>query len=169
MKGRTISCLLVLTILITFSATFTTHANAQNSVTGTLTVSDETFQLKHAYVYEQGDEVAVFMTDNPVSQDNVPFDLGDLAYEGKLHGLSFGIFKSTKQTKDAVYNAIYHKVMLGRGALSDAGKLTIKRFDSTVLEGSLKIDEPGTFECFSCPENPTYLYDVTFKVTLGAK
>jgi hypothetical protein len=57
--------------------------------------------------------------------------------------------------------------MLGRGALSDAGKLSIKRFDSEVLEGSLKIDEPGTFECFSCPENPTYLYDVTFKVSLG--
>jgi len=65
MKGRTISCLLVLTIFIIFSSTFTTHANAQNSVKGTLTVSEETFQLKYAYVYEQGDEVAVFMTDNP--------------------------------------------------------------------------------------------------------
>ena len=169
MKRCIMCCVSVFALSVILSITFVSNVNAQNRVTGTLTVSNETFELKHAYVFEQGDEVAVFMTDNPVSPDNVPYDLGDLAYEGKLHGLSFGVFKSTKQTKDAVYNAIYHKVMLGRGALSDAGKLTIKRFDSEVLEGSLKIDEPGVFECFSCPENPTYIYDVTFKVNLEAK
>ena len=47
-------------------------AEAQNSIEGTLTVNDETYELKHAYVYQQDDEVVVALTDNPVTQDNVP-------------------------------------------------------------------------------------------------
>jgi hypothetical protein len=167
MKRLAIISISILTILLTISTTFGTASGTENSVKGTLTVNEETFQLNHVYVYEQDDEVAVFMTDNPVSQDNVPFDLGDLAYEGKLHGLSFGISKSTKKTTDSAHNAVYHKIMMGRGGLSDVGKLTIKKFDNNVFEGTLTLDKPGTFPCFGCPKDHTYLYDVTFKVNLG--
>jgi len=168
MKRLIVCCLSMLTILINLSTTFSMEAEAQNSVKGTLTVNEETFQLKYAYVYEQEDEVAVFMTDNPVSQDNVPFDLGDLAYEGKIHGFSVGISKSKKQTiNDSANNAIYHKVMMGRGSIINAAKLTVKTFTGNVLEAKLTLDKPGTFNCFSCPKDHTYLYDVTFKVNLA--
>ena len=169
MKRRIFCCLSMLTIFITLSAIMNTETVAKNSVTGTLTVNKEIFQLKHAYVYEQEDEAAVFFIDNPVSQDNVPFDLGDLAYEDKIHGFSIGISKSKKQPiNDSANNAVYHTIMLGRGAFINTSKLTVKTFDENVLEATLILDKPGTFPCYSCPQDHTYLYDVTFKVDLAA-
>jgi hypothetical protein len=168
MKKSIIIFILILVIIISMSTASGTEQGTQNNVKGTLTINEDTFQLKHIYVFEQEDEVAVFMTDNPVSQDNVPYDLGDMAYEDKLYGLSIGISKSDKSTEYSANNAIYHKLMMGRGALADVGKLTIKKFDSKVLEASLALENPGVFPCMSCPEDIKYQYNVTFKVNLAA-
>jgi hypothetical protein len=134
-----------------------------------LTVNNETYELKHAYVYQQDDEVVVALTDNPVAQDNVPFDLADLAYEGKIHGVSLGLSKKQKKVKtDSVYHVVYHKIFLGRGALKDPGKLTINKFDEKTLEAVLSIDKPTVYELYAGSKKPTYQYQAAFKMALIA-
>ena len=168
MKRLIVCCFAMLAILVTMLATFNTEVEAQNSVKGTLTVNDETFQLKYIYIFQQEDEVTVFMTDAPVPLDKIPYDIGDLANEGKIHGFSVGISKSEKRiTEYSYFNAIYHKAMMGRGQLSDFGKLEIKTFDADVLDARLALDKPGIIFCAGCPKDHTYLYDVTFKVNLA--
>lgn len=170
MKRSILYRLSTVTILIILSTILGTEAGAENNAKGTLTVNDEIFQLKYAYVYEQEDELVVALTDNPVSQENVPFDLGDLAYEGKIHGLSVGISKQQKNVKtDSAYHAIYHKIFLGRGALADPGKLRINRFDGKTLDAVLTIDKPVAFKLSAAAEKPKYCYDVAFKVDLSAE
>jgi hypothetical protein len=161
---RVINCSLTMIIMMTFLLVFCAEALAQKSVEGTLTVNNETYPLKHAYVYQQEDEVVVALTDNPVTQDNVPFDLADLAYEGKIHGISLGLSKEQKNVKaDSVYHVVYHKIFLGRGALADPGKLTINQFDDKILDAVITVDKPTPYELFSAPEKPTYQYTAAFK------
>ena len=168
MKKRMICyvSMLFLTILL---LAYGGKSEAQNSVEGTLTVNDETYELKHAYVYQQDDEVVVALTDNPVTQDNVPFDLADLAYEGEIHGVSLGLSKKQKKVKtDSVYHVVYHKIFLGRGALKDPGKLTINKFNDKNLDAVLSVDKPTTYELYAGSKKPTYQYHAAFKVALIA-
>jgi hypothetical protein len=168
MKRRMI-CYVSMMFLTILLLAYGGRSEAQNSVEGTLTVNDETYELKHAYIYQQDDEVVVALTDNPVTQDNVPFDLADLAYEGKIHGVSFGLSKKQKKVKtDSVYHVVYHKIFLGRGALKDPGKLTINRFDEKTLEAVLSIDKPTVYELYAGSNKPTYQYHAAFKVALAA-
>jgi hypothetical protein len=168
MKRLIVCCFAMVAILVTLSTTFSTEVKAQNSVEGTLTVNEETFQLKYIYIFQQEDEVAVFLTDAQVSPDKIPYDIIDLANEGGIHGFSVGISKSEKRISEYSYfNAIYHKAMMGRGQLSNFGTLEIKIFDADVLDAGLALDKPGIVFCADCPKDHTYLYDVTFKVNLA--
>ncbi len=67
MKRSIFCCFSVLATLVTLLTVFHTEAVAQNKVEGTLTFEKETFQLKNIYVFQQKDEVSVFMTETPVS------------------------------------------------------------------------------------------------------
>ena len=69
MKRAMICCLVFLAAHIAVLITFVTETKAQNTVEGTLTVNDETIPLNNIYVFQQEDEVAVFMTDVPVPPD----------------------------------------------------------------------------------------------------
>lgn len=169
MKRSIFCCFSVLAALVTLLAIFHTEAAAQNKVEGTLTIDKKTFQLKNIYVFQQKDEVSVFMTETPVSPDKIPYDIGDLANEGKVIGFSVGISKSeNKISKYSYYNMVYHKDVKGWGQmkLSDFGKLEIKTFDENILEAGLSLDKPGTVICYDCPEDHTYLYNVSFRVNL---
>ncbi|MCK5148527.1 hypothetical protein KAR48_17360 [bacterium] len=166
MRKQTIIILSLLIMFFAWSAVVSSEQGSKNTLKGTLTVNGEIFQLKYIYTYQQDDELVIFMSDNPVAQENVPFDLGDIAYKGELHGFSVGISRSKRQLiNDSPYHAIYHKIMLGRGAPNNAGTLTIITFDSNVLEARLLLDTPGTV--YAHPEDHTYLYDVTLKVNFN--
>lgn len=161
-----------LTALVAFVTLMTTdHAEAaeQNKVEGTLTVDNETIQLKHVYVFQRDDEISVFMTAAPVPQDKIPYDIGDLAAEGKATGFSVGISKSEKQiTAYSYFNLIYHKAVMGGGQMQvdNYGKLEIKTFDENVLGAVLIQDKPTPVLCYDCSEDHTYSYNVAFTVNL---
>lgn len=168
MKRAIICGFVFLAVHMAMLTMFITETEAQNSVEGTLTVNDETIPLKNIYVFQQDDEVAVFMTDVPVPPDKIPYDISDLANEGKVRGFSVGISKSERQiTEYSYFNGIYHMAMMGRGQLSDFGILKIDKFDANVLAAGLSLDKPGTVLCYECPKHHRYSYNVTFKVSLA--
>ena len=77
---------MVLALLLTLLTFLHTEAAVQNKVEGTLTFDKETIQLKNIYVFQQEDELAVFMTDTSVSPEKIPYDIVDVAREGKIAG-----------------------------------------------------------------------------------
>jgi len=171
MERQNSYCFLVFAVLVTFLVFLHSEAAAQNKVEGTLTFDKETIQLKNIYVFQQEDEVAVFMTDNPVPQDKIPYDIVDVANEGKVVGFSVGISKSEKKISEYSYfNVVYHKVVNGWGQmqLNDFGKLEVKTFNDNTLEAQLSLDKPGIVMASDSSDEHTYSYNVTFSVNLDA-
>ena len=171
MKRQNSYCILVLAVLLNLLTFLHAEAAVQNKVEGTLTFDKVTIQLKNIYVSQQEDEVAVFMTDKSVPPDKIPYDIVDVAGEGKVAGFSVGISKSEKKISEYSYfNVVYHKAVNGWGQmqLNDFGKLEIKTYNDNTLEAKLSLDKPGKVFGSDSSEEHTYSYNVTFSVNLGA-
>jgi len=172
MKRPIFCCFLLLTVVVTLLTFFHAEAGAQNKVEGTLTVDNETFQLKNIYVFQWDDEVSVFMTVKPVPPEKIPYDIVDLAAEGEVTGFSVGISKGERQiTAYSYFNLIYHKAFKGGGQMqmNHFGDLEIKTFDENVIDAALTLDNPATVLCYDCPEKHTYSFKVAFRADIPAK
>ena len=172
MKRPMFCSFVFLAAVVTLLTFFHGEAGAQNNVEGTLTVDNETFQLKNIYVFQRDDEVSVFMTVNPVPPDKIPYDIVDLAAEGKVTGFSVGISKEERQiTAYSYFNLIYHKVFKGSGQMpmDNYGNLEIKTFDENVIDAVLTLDTPAAAVCYDCPEEHTYSFKVAFRADISAE
>jgi hypothetical protein len=148
-----------MTALVAFTDS---QVDEESNASGSFTVNGETAQIKYAYVDIWDREVLVMLTDNPVSQENVPFGGHELASEGKVRAIVITISKSTKQIARG-YNALFHKTCGGQLAgIGKEAKLEITRFDDDILEARVVLDKPETRLRY------TFSYDVTFKVKLAA-
>ena len=146
--------------IITFANNELAKGGVLNIANGTMTANGKTYQIKHSYVDEGPEDIIVVLTDNSLTQENIPFGLHQLAMEGKVHGLVFTISKQTKELARGL-NAIYDESWGGQlGSLGNP-ILKIEKFDDQIIEGHIYTSEENKFSEY------TYSFDVTFKTSLG--
>ena len=156
MTRKTIMLLLSIAVM-NISVAF--GAEKQDSVEGTLTVNEVTYQLKYVYINELfGDELIVCMLDKPVSKEKCPDYVPEIAATGEIHGLSIGISKSEKGPfKDSYSNYIFYEFNgIGGEYNANIGTLTIKTLSDDLLDAKLILEEPGHYQ-----------YDVSFTVNIN--
>jgi hypothetical protein len=135
------------------------QASAEDSAKGTLTVNGTSTELKHAYVDDGSDDLIVVLTDRPLSKDDVPFRLQNLAAEDKVRGIVFTVSKGSKSLTPGL-NVIYHPVWEEQLGIIGDGVLTLSRLDGKEVAGSISTPKQNTFSQY------TFSYDVSFDVKI---
>jgi len=133
---------------------------AQNSVEGSLTVDGATASIKHIYFDQYREEFTVVLTDNPVPQEMIPYEVSSLSEQGKMRALEFTVSRETQKLLDRMRKAIYFHPVWTRNIDIGNGKLTITKFDENNLVGT--ITTPSEQES----DGHRFSYDISFSVSL---
>lgn len=139
---------------------FSTGAIAENSVEGNLTVDGTAAPMQHIYVDQYRDEFTVVLTDNPVAQEMIPYEVSTLSEQGKVRALEFTVSRETQNLLPRMRRAIYFHPVWTRQIDIGNGVLTISKFDENQLVGRMKT--PSENES----NGHHFAYDISFSVSL---
>ena len=138
-----------------------TSGLAQNSVQGSLTVDGTTTPIKHVYFDQYRDEFTVVLTDNPVPQEMIPFEVSSLSEQGKVRALEFTVSKESKKLLSRLRKGLYFHPVWTRHLDIGNGVLTISKFDNTELVGTMTT--PSEYESDGHRVSLRYLFLPQFK------
>ncbi len=139
---------------------FSSGAPAQHSVEGSLTVDGTTVPMKHIYFDQYREEFTVVLTDTPVDQEMIPFEVSTLSEQGKVRALEFTISRKTQALLPRMRKAMYFHPVWTREIDIGNGMLTLSKFDDEQLVGAIKT--PSENE----RDGHTFSYDIAFSVSL---
>ncbi len=139
---------------------FSPGVPAQNSVEGSLTVDGTTAPMKHIYFDQYRDEFTIVLTDHPVDQEMIPFEVSTLSEQGQVRALEFTISRETQALLPRMRKAIYFHPVWTRQIDIGNGVLTLSQFDDQQLVGRIKT--PSENE----REGHRFAYDISFSVSL---
>ena len=137
-----------------------TSGLAQNSVEGSLTVDGTTTPIKHVYFDQYRDEFTVVLTDNPVPQEMIPFEVSSLSEQGKVRALEFTVSREKKKLLSRMRKGLYFHPVWTRHLDIGNGVLTISKFDNTELVGTMTT--PSEYES----DGHRVSYNISFSVSL---
>ena len=139
---------------------FSPGVPAQNSVEGSLTVDGTTVPMKHIYFDQYREEFTIVLTDTPVDQEMIPFEVSTLSEQGKVRALEFTISRETQALLPRMRKAMYFHPVWTREIDIGNGVLTLSKFDDEQLVGTIKT--PSVNE----RDGHTFSYDIAFSVSL---
>src|SRR5262249_48318145 len=125
-------------------------AGREGTVTGTLTLDDETTTLRHVYAAaepgffdKKTEDVHILFSDVPLSDATREdrFAMIHLARDGKAHILEVVI----DQEGHPIGGAILAKKFDGEVSVAGMHRLTRDRWERTLVEGRLDMESPHTF------------------------
>lgn len=142
-------------------------ASGGKGASGTLTLDGKTVTLEYAYVDEtDADEPILVLSDKPLPPTAIPFLSEKLVKEKGVHAVAFSLSRKDK-TLTNTYGKVHgpgHELGVGLGRIEDGRlRLTIKRFDAALIEGSIATIKPVVLSSVS------YAFDLTFQAIPGKK
>ena len=137
-----------------------TNGLAQNTVEGSLTVDGTTTPIKYLYFDQYRGEFTIVLTDNPVPQEMIPFEVSSLSEQGKVRALEFTVSREAKKLLSRMRKGLYFHPVWTRHLDIGNGVLTISKFDNTELVGTMTT--PSEYES----EGHRVSYDISFSVSL---
>ena len=138
----------------------TSSGLAKNSVEGKLTVDGTTTPIKHVYFDQYRDEFTIVLTDNPVPQEMIPFEVSSLSEQGKVRALEFTVSKEAKKLLGRMRKGLYFHPVWTRHLDIGNGVLTISKFDDVELVGTMTT--PTEYES----DGHRVSYDISFSISL---
>ena len=166
-RRRRLATLAVVCALARAGLAGSARAADPKSVSGTLTLDGKSVPLAYAYVDEtDATEPIVVLSDQALPAAAIPFLPEKLVREKGIHAVAFSVSRKDK-TLTNTYGKVQgpgHEMGVGLGRVEDGQvKLTIKRLDASMIEGSIATVKPVALSSVS------YAFDLTFRATPAKK